>query len=449
MPIVLFLLIAALLPAPAAGGTKPAPEIREHLLDEPVFGGRAYLLEAGRGKPATVLLVHGLGDLASDTWKGVIPELAADYHVLAVDLPGFGRSEKRNALYTPQRYAAFLRWIVDRHGSGPLTVVGHSLGGAVALRYAADYPNSLQRLVLVDVAGILHRTVFTRELLQPNLRDLFQLPEGAFDRIDDWIGGVLVRLPQPLLDIDQILSNEALRERILAGDPARIAALALVQEDFSRLLGEVRTPAFILWGAEDRVTSLRTGILLRSVLPAARLQVIPAAGHMPMTDQPLLFRQALRSALVDPAPTPAAPPAPVSAPEGICRNESGRTFSGPYSRLEITGCTDVRLTDVTAAELVIVRSRVTIEGGRIRGGGTALRVADSVVTATGLRAEGDVALEAAGSRLDLAGVTLIGRSAAARGERPSTLLFSVSRAESPHFQGFLHGVRQLGPEKPL
>lgn len=420
----------------------------EHLVQEPVFGGRAFVLEAGAGNSPTLLLVHGLGDLASDTWRELIPDLAADYHVLAVDLPGFGRSEKRNALYSPAAYAAYLRWVVDRFAPGPLVLVGHSLGGAVALRYAADYPRNLQRLVLVDVAGILHRNVVTRNLLEPDLGQRWpQIPGGALERIDDWLGGLVVHLPELPLDLDQILASEMLRTRFLAGDPARIAAVALVQADFSRSLRQIATPAVILWGAEDPVTPLRTGLLLEALLPQARLQVIAGAGHVPMAEQPRLFRLALRQALTSAAA--AAPPAAASERIGLCRGESGLTFSGSYRHLEITDCSDIRLTDVAATALSITRSRVSIEQGRIQGTGTALRVTDSFLTATGLHVEGETALAVAGSRLDLAGVTLIGRQNAVQAETPATFIFSVSRLVSPRGQYYLHGPLRLLPGSPL
>ncbi|MBE0596294.1 MAG: alpha/beta hydrolase, partial [Desulfuromonadales bacterium] len=345
--LLLFLFLLFLLPS-----TVFAAAPVEHLVQEPVFGGRAFVLEAGVGNSPTLLLVHGLGDLASDIWEGLIPELAADFHVLAVDLPGFGRSEKRNALYSPAAYAAYLRWVADRFAPGPLILVGHSLGGAIALRYAADYPAQLQRLVLVDVAGILHRNVITREVLDPELRQLWpQLPADPLGRLDEWVGALITRLPGLPLDLDQLLASELLRERFLGGDPTRIAAVALIQEDFSRPLRQISAPTVILWGGEDRITPLRTGVLLEAVLPQARLQVIPTAGHLPMADQPALFRLALRTALV--SPPPVIVPPPPSERIGVCRGEVGLRFSGSYARLEITDCSDIRLTNVAARAVTI------------------------------------------------------------------------------------------------
>lgn len=439
------LALCLLLPLATA---ESAPAIREQRVAEPVFGGEVFFLEAGAKNSPTVLLVHGLGDLASGTWEKVIPDLARDYRVVAVDLPGFGRSSKQNALYSPANYARFLDWFAEKYTAGPLIVVGHSLGGAVTLRYAALQPARLQKIVVVDAAGILHRNVISKTLLDFSLREQFEfLPAGPLRGFDSWFDGLFAHMPELPVDLDQILGSGLLRGRFLAGDPGRIAALALVQEDFSPLLGRIETPTAIVWGAEDAVTPLRTGVVLETVLPRAHLQVIPGAGHLPMFDQPLLFAQALRHALVQPVPPAPTPPSAVET--GVCRRQSGLTFTGAYERLEITDCSDVRLVDFSARAVTITRSRVSMESGEIRGPGTALQIAGSTVSASGLQVEGETALAVSRSRLDLAGVSLTGREAALSVAQPTAILFSVSRAQSPRFRGFLHGPLMITPQEGL
>ncbi|ADH85298.1 alpha/beta fold hydrolase [Desulfurivibrio alkaliphilus] len=452
------------LTTPALADMKPEAEgpeamtIKEHRLEEPIFGGQAYLLEAGRGNSPTLLLVHGLGEQASGIWHDLLPELAVEYHVLAVDLPGFGRSDKLNALYSPQNYAAYLNWLAESFSSGPMLVVGHSMGGTVALRFAADWPQQVKRLVLANVAGVLHRKVITQELLEPDLQQrLPGLPAAPLSRLDNWLSGIIAGLPDLPLDINQVLNNDTLRARLLGGDPAKIAALAVAEENFNRDLRGLATPAFIIWGAEDHVTPLRTGLLLETLLPKAQLQVIPEAGHVPMREQPELFRSALQQALTAPTPAAKAKPWPGVAENtasqaervGSCQDQHGLIFSGRYDRLIISGCRNVRLRRVEAASLTIRDSQVTIEQSRLTSTGIAMQVTNSAVKATGLRVEGETALVASGSRLDLAGVELVGHDTAALAEAPSLLLFSVSRSESSHGRYFLHGEHRLLPDAPL
>ena len=104
---------------------------------DPVFGSRTYIEEWGDPANPPVILVHGLGDNGARDWRYLAPALAENFYVVAFDLPGFGRSEKYNALYTPDTYTSVVQWIADTYVDGRFTLIGHSMGGAIALNYAA------------------------------------------------------------------------------------------------------------------------------------------------------------------------------------------------------------------------------------------------------------------------------------------------------------------------
>ena len=134
------------------------PGSSEHLVVDPVSNGETYIYEAGMGNQVSIILIHGVGDEGSLNWIHLIPELAKQYHVVTFDLPGFGRSSKQNILYSPLFYSKFIKWVKDHYvHSRPFVVIGHSLGGAIALSYAATQPDNLQRLILADVSGVIHR----------------------------------------------------------------------------------------------------------------------------------------------------------------------------------------------------------------------------------------------------------------------------------------------------
>ncbi|MDX9710481.1 MAG: alpha/beta hydrolase, partial [Trichloromonas sp.] len=177
-------------------------KVRERMVREPVFGGQVLIQEAGRKGNPPLVLIHGLGDPASGTWQTLLPQLARDYHVVTFDLPGFGRSQKQNSLYSPGNYATFVKWVVDEFIGAPPIVAGHSLGGAIALRYAGTYPEALTRLVLVDAAGVLDRRVYTKEMLGV-LAENFSIPVA----VDSFLGNMVGGLPNPLFDLDLMLDN--------------------------------------------------------------------------------------------------------------------------------------------------------------------------------------------------------------------------------------------------
>ncbi|HBA33501.1 MAG TPA: hypothetical protein DCZ12_05150, partial [Gammaproteobacteria bacterium] len=128
---------------------------------EPVFGGQVYIEQAGTpGKPA-VVLIHGLGDEAATSWNTTTTYLEKDYALFKFDLPGFRRSSKANELYSPENYTKLIRFLTQKYVESPFHLVGHSMGGAIALDYAATHPNDVKTLTLANPAGILHRLAYS------------------------------------------------------------------------------------------------------------------------------------------------------------------------------------------------------------------------------------------------------------------------------------------------
>ena len=137
-PMARALLFALLAFAAAAQASPPVdwlatPNAVAEYVEDPVFGGRVALYRAGPRSAETVVLVHGLGKMAARDWSTLVPALAERYQVLAIDLPGFGYSDKGNHHYSPDNFARVLDAAVRRHAPRPFALIGHSMGGAVAL----------------------------------------------------------------------------------------------------------------------------------------------------------------------------------------------------------------------------------------------------------------------------------------------------------------------------
>src|SRR6195256_885407 len=122
--------------APEAG----VPGTNAQRIEEPVFGGQMVVYEAGGGNAGGILLVHGIGSEGARDFRDHIAWLDKSFHVVTVDLPGFGQSDKANVLYSPANYARVLKHVAGRFMHGPFVLVGHSMGAVVCLRYAAAYP---------------------------------------------------------------------------------------------------------------------------------------------------------------------------------------------------------------------------------------------------------------------------------------------------------------------
>jgi pimeloyl-ACP methyl ester carboxylesterase len=462
---VLFLLGAGLLLCSGRGSAAPSVGTdqsaslrvqgpRETLVDEPVFHGRAYLYEAGPQQALSVVLIHGAGDRGARDWERLIPVLAAQYHVVTFDLPGFGRSDKGNELYTPTRYAEFVKWVIDRSVKGPFVLIGHSFGGAVALRYAALYPDGMQRLILVDVPGVLHRVAYTKYMAQLSPRESQSgLPVNSVDTLNDVMRAMIDNFQHEGMtdNLNAVLGTPVLRKTVLGSDPKKIVSVSLLLEDFSQAIDQVRVPTLVIWGEHDTTAPLRTGKVLAGRLSAARLELIRKAGHAPMLDQPEKFNRVVVREIAAPV-LPAHPQPRLSSPSdrvGSCDKGSGMTFTGDYRLLVISDCKNARIEDATIRLLDVANSELLIENSRISGDDVSLKIDESEVTFTNVTVKGNIAIQVSRSRLDLAGVRLMGRTHAVFAKTDSTLIFSVSHVESPHTSGYVHGARRVTSGKPL
>lgn len=427
-----------------------------------MFKGRAVVYEAGRERKRTILLVHGLGSNGAADFAEHAAWLARSYHVLAVDLPGFAQSDKAGAAYSPANYAAFLRHVADRYARKPFALLGHSMGAVVALRYAANYPEDVERLVVVDAPGILHRAAYAGDFLGRLGLGFLQPGSGGSPAAGgDSLGMLIERLHQILgraeqtgFDPQMVLSIPALREKLLQNDPLKIAGLAVGLEDLSREIPLLKAETLVMWGAQDAIAPLRTGKLLAHILPRAQLAVIERAGHTPMQEEPARFRELLEPFLAQGlAPAPAKSE-PVRHGTARCDRQSGQLYEGDYDRLTLQGCRNVRIRAARVRELRALDSSVSIEDSDIGGDSGGLTAGNAAIVMTNGRIRGPVAITLRASRLDLAGVQVEGRDAAVQTQdsgpaAASSVVFSISRVRSPHTDAAMHGYYAAASGKPL
>lgn len=148
----------------------------------------------------------------------------------------------------------------------PFTLIGHSLGAAISLGYAAAYPQRVKHLVLVDMAGVLQGAVYADALARSAL-GAQGVTGGA---VDSLLRTLLQKMSDMPVDRQAVLQSPVLRQKILRGDPNAIAAFALANHDFSRALRGIRAPTLLVWGADDLIAPLRTGQVAASLRSRAR-----------------------------------------------------------------------------------------------------------------------------------------------------------------------------------
>jgi pimeloyl-ACP methyl ester carboxylesterase len=434
-------------PAPAADGSvaldpevAALPGARAVWLGDPEFGP-IYVVTAGvardPGEPP-VLFVHGLGTNGMRDFYPVLPPIAAHRRVVLLDLPGFGRSPHANVKYAPDRYAAVLSRVIATVGGGPVDVVGHSMGGAITLFHAANYPEQVRRLIVVDAAGVLHRDAWFAH----HLRRVTDPARIVLPRVADILGEAAdlfsdtTRLLEPAPEL--ILEVAALRNKLLGGRPERIAALGLILQDFGPVIARIRAPTLVVWGADDVIAPLRTGLMLADRLPDARLVVLPGVGHQVMAQAPSLLVPEIERHIGASGPAPRAPAAAPGPSQGqaVCKGQPEMQLTGVYDSVVIEDCGHVTLDQVRTRSLVIRRSAASI----VRSSFSAGIVADSAtLIITGGDIGGEVAIDARDSKLDLAGVAIGAGREPFRTSGQCRLLLSVCPVRTPEGVAYRHG----------
>lgn len=431
----------------AASATPPAPrlaQLKYRCLSLP--GGQRVLVgEAGSAYARTVLLVHGLGNNAHRDWARVVKPLSSQFHVVAVDLPGFGASPGGPEGYSFAALGKVLSQVLEQTALGQrVHVVGHSLGGAVSLYFAHAHAAQVDRLVLVDAAGILLKTVYVQHLAglrtpQVGIAPVDRFLKGLGERVGGFKRGVFNNLDERFDFSRWLAQNPNVRYALLGRYTQVEAGLGLVEHDFTRAIRETMAPTTVIWGADDPIAPLRTGRLLAARMPDARLKVIDGVGHTPMLESADAFRALLMEALVAPHEPRVAETVPeVSQGDVVCQGEPGRSYSGRFDTLTLDNCQGARIHGARLKRLVLKSSTVTLDDTTIDADDVALSAVDSEATATNLRVNGRVAIRTDNSRFDLAGASLRAREQGVEMLSHSRLFFSVSDWRGSDFTGDAH-----------
>src|SRR5664279_1970506 len=261
----------------------------------PAYGNDVHYVRAGSGPP--VVLLHGvLGSHRS--WAQLVSLLAEDFTLIAPDLLGHGDSSTPRGDYSLGAHAGGLRDLLDELGVQRATLVGHSLGGGVALQFAWLFPERVERLVLVSSGGLGRElSLLLRVPTMPGVG--FMLPVVS----SPWVlrgGGALGRQLHRLGMRSAPDLEELWRGYSRLGDVgARRAFLATLRTvvdpggqminatDMLPVMAEI--PTMIVWGDRDRLIPVQHGLEAHRAIPNSRLEIFPKAGHFPHLDEPRRF----------------------------------------------------------------------------------------------------------------------------------------------------------------
>jgi len=279
------------------------PEIQ--LTDGELDGLLVHYVEAGQG-PA-IVLIHGLGGFA-ESWRHNIPELSRHGRVIALDLPGFGRSGKPRRAYTTAFLAHALAGFLRTLGVDRVRLVGHSLGGAVAARYALEHLGQVERLALLGAAvpGFdLRPSWLYRALSLPGVGEVL----GSFLTRGICVKGLERCFAQP--DPDEIrffVEHEFEARTSFEGRAAYLSLLRTVKDDFTEsaeayraALARLGRNVLVIHGREDRVIPMSHAQRVVEGLGLTHPRWLDRCGHFPQIEQADAVNACLKEFLFAPA----------------------------------------------------------------------------------------------------------------------------------------------------
>jgi pimeloyl-ACP methyl ester carboxylesterase len=273
-------------------------------VDWPAHTHRAELLGAdvnyvslGDGDRA-VVFVHGLGGCWQNWLENLPATAAAGYRAIALDLPGFGRSAMPAEPTSITGFARTVDALCEHLDLGPVALVGNSMGGFTSAETAIRHPARVERLVLVDAAGISSAAMarsaagerFARAVLARNLNANPELASRILRRPGfTALGmGIVARYPT-------LLRKDLLAEQLLsAGAPGFQPSFeAILAYDFGDRLGEIGCPTLIVQGTEDILVPLGDALEFEERIPEAVALILEDTGHVPMLERPATFNRAM------------------------------------------------------------------------------------------------------------------------------------------------------------
>ena len=207
----------------------------------------------GQGSP--LVLIHGFG-VSGHIWQALLPYLARRYQVFIVDLPGYGKSTFTSPWRLRDMAPLLLAWL-EEVGLQKVSLIGQSMGGAIALHMSALAPETITQIVLISSAGIPLETQLPR-LMWRSMRSIVQFGNGNYP----WKLIRDVMYPRPVLFWQNTQE--------------------MMTSDFRAEMATLTAPALIIWGERDILLPLALGKALHTALPHSHFIVLPGCGHRPM-----------------------------------------------------------------------------------------------------------------------------------------------------------------------
>lgn len=224
-----------------------------------------------RGENKNIILLHGWGDNLK-VFQNIIPELAKKFKVFVLDLPGFGLSSLPPRPFSVFDYAKILKKFLDKLKLDKIVLLGHSFGGRIAIKFAALFPNLVEKLILMDSAGIKPPKTFKKGLYLVLAK----------------LGKIFFSFP--FLKRFREKARKKLYQRIGVHDYEKAGELKetflkIIDEDLQKFAQQIKAPTLIIWGENDNEVPLSDGESLNKLISNSKFVILENAGHYSFIEQ--------------------------------------------------------------------------------------------------------------------------------------------------------------------
>jgi pimeloyl-ACP methyl ester carboxylesterase len=242
------------------------------------IGGLDITYKVAGSGPA-VLILHGWGG-SSDSWEKIQKSLSLNgYQVFCPDLPGFGKSQIPSVPWSLQDYLEFSLTFAGKINLNNFILLGHSFGGRIAIKIAAEHPSFVKKLILLDPAGIK---------IKPSLKTRLIL-------LAAFLGDIIFSL-KPLVKLKDLARNVFYfflkkRDYVKAGEIMRETMKNILSSDLSSLLCFIKAETLIIWGEKDKIVPVKYSAVFKKNISGSSLEIIPKSGHSPHLESPDLLSE--------------------------------------------------------------------------------------------------------------------------------------------------------------
>lgn len=256
-----------------------------------LHGNRLAYQDEGQGD--AILLLHGMAG-SSQTWRSVIRPLSRKYRVIAPDLLGHGSSAKPRSDYSLGAFAVLLRDLLDELGVARATIVGHSLGGGVAMQFVYQHPDYCERLVLIGSGGLGPDVGWTLRLLSAPGAELIMpiiAPQPvltAGEKVRSWFAKMGIESPRggEIWNAYSSFSDAETRQAFLRTLRSVVDYRGQAVSALNRLNVRADMPIMAIWGEQDAIIPVQHAYAALEARPDARVEVMPGVGHFPQVERP-------------------------------------------------------------------------------------------------------------------------------------------------------------------